>query len=316
LQYTAGGFRQTVLTPEEIRRRLTEGTTWVAERTGSIVGTVSVVRGAHALRIRSMAVRPEARGQGVATLLLAAVQAYAAEAGMRRLELSTTPFLQAAIRLYEAAGFRSSSQGPGDLSGTPLIGMSKELPADPYWLPPNLPVPTDDGLADHLLGARLPSIALPASDGTTVDLSRVPGRAVVFAFPRTSRPGEAPLVPDWDLIPGARGCTPQACGFRDLASAFERHRCHLFGLSTQETADQRELAARLQLRFQLLSDTGLRLATALGLPTFTVAGQVLLKRLTWSQLDGTVERVFYPVFPPGKNAQEVLSWISAERGDP
>src|SRR6516162_6288665 len=132
------------------------------------------------------------------------------------------------------------------------------LRGDLYSIPPGLPVPVDDGAAAHLPGTPLPSLSLDATDGTSVDLSAIPGRAVVFAYPRTGRPGEQPLVADWDLIPGARGCTPQTCAFRDLNADFHRLGCRVFGLSTQDSAFQREMAERLHLPFPVLSDEGLR----------------------------------------------------------
>jgi len=180
-------------------------------------------------------------------------------------------------------------------------------------LPEGLPVPTDDGAAAHLTGMKLPSLALPATTGGTIDLSAQRGRTVVFAYPRTGRPGEAPLTPDWDAIPGARGCTPHTCGFRDLYGEFEALGCAVYGLSTQDTAYQREMVERLRVPFPVVSDSKLELTRALRLPTFTVAGEILLKRLAWVADDGRITKVFYPVFPPDKNAQEVLAWL---RGGP
>ena len=178
-------------------------------------------------------------------------------------------------------------------------------------LPPDLPVPVDDGAAAHLTGMRLPHVELPATDGTAVDLAAVPGTVVVFAYPRTGRPGEPSLVDDWDLIPGARGCTPHTCGFRDLHAEFEALGARVYGLSTQDTAYQREMVERLDVPFPVLSDAELRLTRALGLPTFEVAGQTLMKRLAWIACDGVIERVFYPVFPPDRNADEVLEALRA-----
>lgn len=175
-------------------------------------------------------------------------------------------------------------------------------------LPAGLPVPADDGATAHLAVMKLPSLALPATTGGVVDLSAQAGRAVVFAYPRTGRPGEAPLTPDWDLIPGARGCTPHTCGFRDLYGEFQGLGCAVYGLSTQDTAYQREMVERLHVPFPVLSDARLELARALRLPTFTVAGEVLLKRLAWVADDGRITKVFYPVFPPDKNAEEMLNW--------
>jgi peroxiredoxin len=180
---------------------------------------------------------------------------------------------------------------------------------DLHALPSNLPAPVDDGAAAHLVGRALPALALPATDGTAIDLAALRGRAVVFAYPRTGRPDQEPLVPDWNLIPGARGCTPQSCAFRDLAAEFAAAGARILGLSTQDTAYQQEMAARLHLPFPVLSDAALKLTAALRLPTFEVAGQTLLKRLTWSARDGVIEQVFYPVFPPDRNAADVLDWL-------
>jgi peroxiredoxin len=183
---------------------------------------------------------------------------------------------------------------------------------DLHALPPDLPVPVDDGGADHLADVRLPAVSLPATDGTIVDLSVLRGRVVVFAYPRTGRPDRDPLVADWNSIPGARGCTPQTCGFRDLAADFAALNCRVFGLSTQTPADQREMVERLRVPFPVLSDSELALATALRLPTFAVAGLTLLRRLTWVARNGAIEKTFYPVFPPDRNAIEVLRWLVAQ----
>ena len=180
---------------------------------------------------------------------------------------------------------------------------------DPTALPDDLPVPEDDGAAAHLPATQLPSIELPATDGTMVRLNELTGRTVLFAFPRTGRPGEPSPGGDeyWDAIPGARGCTPQACSFRDLSAEFSARGVELFGLSTQEPAYQQEAAGRLQLPYPLLSDADLRLTTALGLPTLTVDGAVLLRRLTMIVRDGRIERVLYPVFPPDRSAADALA---------
>ena len=141
---------------------------------------------------------------------------------------------------------------------------------NPLELPAGLPAPVDDGGARHLVGMAWPDLALPASDGSTINLARMRGRTVVYAFPRTGRPGEA-LPTGWDAIPGARGCTPQSCGFRDhFAKLNELGVAHLYGLSTQDGDDQREVAQRLHLPFALLSDARLEIQRALNLPTFAV----------------------------------------------
>ena len=180
---------------------------------------------------------------------------------------------------------------------------------DPTVLPPDLPAPQDDGAARHLPGTPVPDVSLMATDGTPVNLSRLKGRIVVYAYPRTGRPGQ-PLPDGWDAIPGARGCTPQSCGFRDhFAEMKHAGADELFGLSTQEPDYQREAAERLHLPFRLLSDAGLELTRALNLPTFTVDGMTLLKRLTLVIDQGVIRFVFYPVFPPDKNAETVLAWL-------
>jgi peroxiredoxin len=179
----------------------------------------------------------------------------------------------------------------------------------PDWS--KIPAPRDDGAARHLPGTRLPAIRLPATDGTSIDLSTLPGRTIVYAYPRTGRPGvENP--PGWDMIPGARGCTPQSSAFRDHFSELAGLGVdHLFGLSTQDTAYQREAAERLHLPFPLLSDERLELTRAIGLPAFETSGMTLLKRLTLVIDAGTVTHVFYPVFPPDRNAADVIAWLRA-----
>lgn len=181
--------------------------------------------------------------------------------------------------------------------------------SDIYTLPADLPPPVDDGRAAHLQGIRLPALGLLATTRDRIDLSTIRGRAVVFAYPRTGRPNEPPLVPDWDLIPGARGCTPQTCSFRDLAADFAALKTRVFGLSTQPPEYQRELAERLHLPFPVLSDADLALTNALRLPTLTVAGQVLIARLAWIQVDGVISEVSYPVFPPDSNAADMIERV-------
>ena len=180
-------------------------------------------------------------------------------------------------------------------------------------LPPDLPRTVDDGAADHLRGMSLPDVALPATDGSRVSLASLPGRTVVYAYPRTGTPGQVQPVPGWDQIPGARGCTPQSCSFRDHAAELRDLGVdHLFGLSTQSTADQQEASLRLHLPFPLLSDEGLALAEGLGLPTFEAGGLTLHRRLTLVVDDGRIAHVFYPVFPPDRSAAEVVAWLREE----
>ncbi|MDR6412848.1 peroxiredoxin [Paraburkholderia terricola] len=177
-----------------------------------------------------------------------------------------------------------------------------------------MPVPIDDGGASHLKGHPVPGIALNSTDGGTVDLSRLAGRVVIYAYPWKKRP-DGPLPDGWVSIPGAAGCTPQSCAFRDHAGEIKAAGAsYIFGLSTQDTPYQRGAVERLQLPYPLLSDEHLSLAKALSLPTFTTAGMKLLKRLTMVINDGVIEHVFYPVFPPDRNATEVLSWLEMRCG--
>jgi peroxiredoxin len=181
---------------------------------------------------------------------------------------------------------------------------------DPYVLPPDLPVPIDDGAADHLQGADLPSLSLPSTSGGEVDLvEAAEGTLVLYCYPRTGRPGE-PLPPGWDEIPGARGCTPQSCAFRDHFAELQALGGAVLGLSAQPLEDQVEFADRVHLPYPVLSDPALRLADALRLPTFEVAGMRLYRRLTLVASERRIVKVFYPVFPPDRNASEVLSWLA------
>jgi peroxiredoxin len=178
-----------------------------------------------------------------------------------------------------------------------------------YELPENLPVPVDDGGCNHLQGMCLSSVPLPSTTGGVVDLSELSGRTVVYCYPRTGRPDEEP-PPGWNEIPGARGCTPQSCAFRDHDRELKGLGARVFGVSTQTTIVQREAAERLHLPFELLSDHELDFATALRLPTFRVQSMTLIKRLTLIVASGRIEKVFYPVFPPDKDAEEVIRWLS------
>ena len=182
--------------------------------------------------------------------------------------------------------------------------------ADYLSLPSDLPAPEDDGGADHLAGLPLPSLELPSTSGETVSLSRLPrGRTVLYLYPMTGKPG-VDLPEGWNEIPGARGCTPESCGFRDLYADLQLAGVSaVYGLSTQGTDYQQELAERLGLPFAILSDSGLELGAALDLPTFTVEGRRLYRRLTMIIADSRIEHVFYPVFPPDRHAEQVLEWV-------
>jgi peroxiredoxin len=178
-----------------------------------------------------------------------------------------------------------------------------------FPLPPDLPQPVDDGAADHLWGTPMPQALLCSTLGRRVDLSDLGvARTVLYCYPRTGVPGE-PLPEGWDMIPGARGCTPQACSFRDHHQELFELKAEVFGISTQTTEYQREMAGRLRLPFEILSDAEFKLCDTLRLPTLEVAGTRLLKRLTLIVRGGRIEHVFYPVFPPNESADQVMRWI-------
>ncbi len=219
---------------------------------------------------------------------------------MRRMEISRRTALNAVIGTVVAGSTVTRGQTPQ----TPLT------PGDNLFeLPKDLPVPQDDGACRHLVGMRMPSIGLRSTGGGTIDLAHILApRLVVFAYPRTGEPGK-PVPPGWDAIPGARGCTPETCGFRDHHREFAALQGKVFGLSTQTTGYQKEMVDRLHVPFDVLSDHDLALTHALRLPTFEFDGMTLLKRLTLVIKNGAVEHVFYPVFPPDRHAEEVLSWL-------
>ena len=178
-----------------------------------------------------------------------------------------------------------------------------------FPLPPNLPRPVDDGAANYLKGMPMPQLSLCSTADRMIDLSALGApRTVIYCYPMTGVPGK-PLPEGWDLIPGARGCTPQACGFRDHYQELLQLKADVFGLSTQTTDYQREMANRLHLPFEILSDAELRLSDTLRLPTFDVDGMRLVKRLTLIVREGQIEYVSYPVFPPNESAHQVLGWL-------
>ncbi|MEO8429757.1 MAG: peroxiredoxin [Verrucomicrobiota bacterium] len=181
---------------------------------------------------------------------------------------------------------------------------------DRFDLPPNLPVPVDDGACDHLVGMEVPRAGLPSTGNLQVCLHDISAkRIVLYGYPRTGTPG-VPVPKDWDLIPGARGCTPETCAFRDQHTQLRSLGAETFGLSTQTTAYQQELVQRLQLPFEILSDADLRFTAALRLPTFEFNRMTLIKRLTLIIEQGRITKVFYPIFPPDKHAAEVVRWLS------
>jgi peroxiredoxin len=170
-----------------------------------------------------------------------------------------------------------------------------------YTLPPNLPVPVDDGAADHLVGLELPHLELESSQGV-VDVRDFD---VIYVYPRSGRPG-VPMLPGWDETPGARGCTPQSCAFRDL---YPELGVPVAGLSAQSLDDQREFAERNRMPFPVISDSDRKLGAVLSLPTFEIEGHLLYKRITLVAQAARIVKVFYPVFPPDENAGDVLRWL-------
>jgi peroxiredoxin len=195
-------------------------------------------------------------------------------------------------------GWRSASAGRRDAAA--------HVSADFLTLPANLPVPEDDGAADHLAGAELPDLVLDSSLGPV----EVRELGVLYVYPRTGTPGE-PLLPGWDETPGARGCTPQSCAFRDLHGALAPRAGRVAGLSSQPLAEQVAFAERNRMPFPVVSDPELRLGAALALPTFTISGLTLYKRLTLVAENARIVKVFYPVFPPDANAGDVLAYLES-----
>src|SRR5262245_25635589 len=194
--------------------------------------------------------------------------------------------------------------------------MNRQRPDAPpnlEQLPANLPVPKDDGACRHLTGMALPDLQLRSTSNRQVNLSKVSApRVIVYCYPMTGQPDKA-LPKGWDDIPGARGCTPETCGFRDHHAELAKLGAEVFGVSTQTTAYQQEMVTRLNVPFEVLSDEAMVLTRALKLPTFTVEGMTLIKRLTLIARSGRIEHVFYPVFPPDKHADEVIAWLKAHR---
>ena len=194
-----------------------------------------------------------------------------------------------------------------------LAGQQKDQPVkknDLYNIPADLPVPVDDGACRHLVGMHVPMITLVSTANRRVNMAEAAKeRTVVYCYPRTGKPGAA-IPKGWDEIPGARGCTPETCSFRDHYKQLHEVKVQVFGLSTQTTEYQQEVVERLHLPFAILSDADFAFTNALRLPTFEFEGVRLLKRLTLILSNGHIEKVFYPVFPPDKHAEEVVAWLS------
>jgi peroxiredoxin len=193
---------------------------------------------------------------------------------------------------------------------------------DPTLLPPNLPAPVDDGGAAHLLGAAIPSLALPSTFGGSLNLAEITrDPAVLFFYPRTGVPGRAPPRladgTEWDLVPGMRGCTPQSCGYRDLRADFRALGVSVYAVSTQTTEYQREFAERMQIPYPLLSDAALALTRGMRLPSIDMPVEAggpptLIRRMAWYCRRARIEHLWYPVFPPNENAAIVLAWLRSQ----
>lgn len=179
-------------------------------------------------------------------------------------------------------------------------------------LPQNLPVPLDDGASSHLLGKSLPNVVVNSTSNREVNIAHLEGKVVFYCYPMTGKPG-VKLPDGWDAIPGARGCTPQSCSFRDHYRELQSLNTKVYGISTQKSSAQIEALTRLHLPFELLSDEDLKLTTSLELPTFEVENKRLIKRITLIAEEGKIVKVFYPVFPPDKNAQDVINWLKQKR---
>lgn len=186
--------------------------------------------------------------------------------------------------------------------------VEKTTMKDLFALPDNLPVPVDDGACDHLSGSRFPSLPLVATSGDSVDIGSISGTVVVYFYPMIGSPDSPPLI-GWNEIPGARGCTPQSCGFRDHYSEVRRFAGEIIGVSAQSLEEQKSAKLRLALPFELLNDSAFLLAGVLRLPTFEYEGKRLIKRLALIVENGIIRKVFYPVFPPDNNARQVIDWF-------
>lgn len=179
-------------------------------------------------------------------------------------------------------------------------------------LPADLPVPVDDGACDHLLGSRLPSVSLISTSDKSIDISSLEGTVVIFFYPMNGNPDAPPMI-GWNDIPGARGCTPQVCSFRDDFSKLESLDVKVFGVSSQPLVDQKEASARLSLPYELLNDSQLELTRAMNLPTFVYELSTYIKRITIITIDGVIRKTFYPVFPPDNNVRDVIKWVERNR---
>ncbi len=296
----------------------------IAELGGVPVGyaLVRIVDGFHSFgpderlaSVETLSVLPEARGRRVGSALMDAVERELAEVGVGRLKLAVVEGNEEASRFYAGRGLSTVSRVlVGHVSASPPGPREHAASGDLHQLPPGLPVPEDDGAADHLPGTSVPDVRLTATRGEPVDLAGAArGTLVLYVFPRTGGPGIA-LPDDWDEIPGARGCTPENCAFRDHARELAAAGARVYGLSAQPLDEQRAFAEREAMPYPLLNDQGLVLADRLGLPTFEAGGLRLYRRLTLIARHGRIERIFYPVRSPARHPGEVLEWLQRRVG--
>jgi peroxiredoxin/RimJ/RimL family protein N-acetyltransferase len=312
----------------EVAARLSAGSPGTgvlgAFRGDTLIGSVGFSRHAaakarHRVLLWGMYVAPEERRHSVGRALLLQVLALLRAVGdVEQVELTVVTREEAARSLYEAVGFERQGTvrhamkvGSEYLDeDTLVLWLPRQSPGPVYALPEGLPMPVDDGAARGLVGIALPDGVLASSVGGGLRLSSMLGRTVVYAYPRTAGPNEV-IAASWDAIPGARGCSAESCSFRDLAAEVASAGARLVGLSSQTTEEQIEAAKRLHLPFPLLSDPTLRLAKAIGLPTFDHEGKTYFRRLTLVIDGGTITKVFYPVFPPDRHPEDVVAWLRA-----
>jgi len=298
----------------------------LAELGGEAVGyaLVRIVDGFHSFgpeerigSVETLSVLPEARGRGVGSALMDAVERELAEVGVGRLKLAVVEGNEEASRFYSRRGLSAVSHVLlGRVSASPREPLERAGSGSLHRPPPDLPGPEDDGAADHLPGRSVPAVRLTATRGEPIDLARAAqDTLVLYIYPRTGGPGVA-LPDDWDEIPGARGCTPENCAFRDHAGELAASGAHVYGLSAQPLAEQRAFAEREAMSYPLLNDHSLVLAALLGLPTFEAGGLRLYRRLTLIARQGRVEHVFYPIRSPARHAAEVLEWLKRSSAQP
>ncbi|VAW52529.1 Alkyl hydroperoxide reductase subunit C-like protein [hydrothermal vent metagenome] len=179
---------------------------------------------------------------------------------------------------------------------------------DLYQLPEGLPVPVDDGACNHLEGAPFPSMLITVTPHATYDFSKEKGINIIFFYPMIGHPDSLPMT-GWNEIPGARGCTPQALSYKNYFRQITKLGVRLFGASSQALKEQNDAIDRLKLPFELINDSSFLLSNALKLPTFQFNEIKMIKRLTLVVVDGVIKKVFYPVFPPNKNVDDVIVWL-------